>query len=294
MSAESIETKANGLLGRVLGHSDNRIEFGTLTCSIYDTAWVGMVSKRVADFEQWLFPCSFMYVLRAQSQSGAWPAHLDEDCSKDSDTILSTLAGLKCLIEHQKRPLQLQHLQGSGLDQRIEKAAKSLDVLLNNWDPDACMAVGFEVLVPSHLDLLEADGFKFSFDRKHSLLEARNQKFSRIPPEVLYGRSPVALLHSLEAFFGTQEFDYDRVAHQKVKGSMMASPSATAAYLIRASNWDDEAEAYLRLAISNGEGLCSGGVPSAFPSSSFEMLWVGLFVTCEGSTDKAYRLSQHY
>ena len=54
----------------------------------------------------------------------------------------------------------------------------------------------------------------------------------------------------------------------------MASPSATSSYLIRVSSWDDEAEAYLRLAISNGAGNNSGGVPRAYPSTDFELTWV--------------------
>jgi len=66
----------------------------------------------------------------------------------------------------------------------------------------------------------------------------------------------------------------DRVAHHKFKGSMMASPSATASCLMRCSAWDDEAEAYLGLVLRNGHGKSMGGVPSLFPSTNFESLWV--------------------
>lgn len=68
--------------------------------------------------------------------------------------------------------------------------------------------------------------------------------------------------------------DFDKVAHHKVHGSMMASPSSTAAYLLNVSNWDDEAEAYLRQVIKSGAGRGSGGVPSAYPSMHFEYSWV--------------------
>jgi len=61
-----------------------------------------------------------------------------------------------------------------------------------------------------------------------------------------------------------------------VRGSMMASSAATASYLIKTPEWDDEAEAYLRLVIECGDGKGGGGVPSAWPSTNFKILWVSL------------------
>ena len=54
-----------------------------------------------------------------------------------------------------------------------------------------------------------------------------------------------------------------KLKHHMVGGSMMASPAATASYLMKSQTWDDEAEAYLRLAIECGDGKGIGGVPSA-------------------------------
>lgn len=95
---------------------------------------------------------------------------------------------------------------------------------------------------------------------------------------MLYEMAPVALLHSLEAFHGwtAEDFDVRKVKHHMVRGSMMASPAATASYLIKTPEWDDEAEAYLRLVIECGDGKGIGGVPSAWPSTNFEILWVSL------------------
>ena len=53
---------------------------------------------------------------------------------------------------------------------------------------------------------------------------------------------------------------------------MMAS-SSTAAYLMHGYPLDHEAEKYLRRAIILGQGRGSGGVPSAFPSTVFELTW---------------------
>lgn len=55
---------------------------------------------------------------------------------------------------------------------------------------------------------------------------------------------------------------------------MMASPSSTAAYLMYTSEWDNEAEDYLRHVIKDGPGRGTGAVPSAFPSTYFEYSWV--------------------
>jgi len=43
---------------------------------------------------------------------------------------------------------------------------------------------------------------------------------------------------------------------------------------MKTQSWDEEAEAYLRLVIECGDGEGKGGVPSAWPSTNFEILWV--------------------
>lgn len=68
--------------------------------------------------------------------------------------------------------------------------------------------------------------------------------------------------------------DFDRLQHRIVRGSMMASPSSTAAYLIHTSTWDDDAEAYLRRVTTRNGEYSRGGAPSACPSTHFELIWV--------------------
>ncbi|KAM4061076.1 ent-kaur-16-ene synthase [Hirsutella rhossiliensis] len=99
-----------------------------------------------------------------------------------------------------------------------------------------------------------------------------NEKMSRFKPESLYEQKPSSAIHSLEAFVG--KIDFDQVSHHLWQGSMMASPSSTAAYLIHASHWDEEAEAYLRHVIKAGAGHGSGGIPGTFPITHFEYSWV--------------------
>lgn len=269
-----LQERVRALLGDLLGTYDPAYGLGSMTCSVYDTAWVACVSKTVSDRSQWLFPSSFSFVLDSQLPDGGWPAHPGADDPDEIDGILSTMAALFCLTQHVRNPLQLRHLHKEGLVTRMKKAVARLSELLEKWRVGDCKAVGFEVLAPSLLDLLEKEGVYFTFPDKERLLQIRDQKLAIIRPEMLYNTAPSTLLHSLEAFHGHQDFSFDRISHQKVSGSMMASPSATASYLIRSTKWDDEAEAYLRLVLSNGDGKGSGGVPSAYPSTSFELTWV--------------------
>ena len=274
MDKHDAQDRIDKLLGRLLDSYDPSYGLGSMTCSVYDTAWVACVSKTVAGRPQWLFPSSFSFVLDSQRPDGGWPAHPNEDDTDEVDGILSTAAALFSLTLHVRDPLQLRHLDDGSLPRRIERGVDSLSEALGGWQVRECKAVGFEILVPSLLDLLQREGIRFTFPGKELLDEIREQKLAKVRPEMLYRSAPLALLHSLEAFHGHEPFLVDRVAHQKIGGSMMASPSATASYLIRCSEWDDESEAYLRLVISNGEGRGSGGVPSAYPSTNFELTWV--------------------
>ncbi|KAL8979319.1 MAG: hypothetical protein Q9177_006175 [Variospora cf. flavescens] len=268
------EERIGRLLQTLLDTYEPCYGLGSMTVSVYDTAWVACISKTVSGCSQWLFPSSFLYVLQAQLPDGGWTAHAGQECSDETDGILSTMAATYCLIQHAKTPLQLKHIPAEALAESIRTALASLDLMLQSWRVGNSKAVGFEVLAPSLLNLLEEEGHFFAFPGKEHLLHVRDQKLARVSPELLYKSSPSALLHSLEAFHYRKDISYDRFAHQKVGGSMMASPSATASYLIRCKTWDDEAEAYLRLVLSNGHGCGLGGVPSAYPSTNFELTWV--------------------
>ena len=133
------------------------------------------------------------------------------------------------------------------------------------------MHVGFEILVPALLTMLENESIYLNFPGRKLLMELNAVKLGGINPEMLY-ETPTMLLHSLEAFIGT--LDFDRVGHHKRFGSMMASPASTAAYLIHSSIWDEESEGYVRRVIFEGKGNGLGGVPSVFPTTIFEMTWV--------------------
>ena len=289
MAIDSL-ARVDALFASLLEAYDHHYGFGAMTCCVYDTAWVANVTKTVAGLPQYLFPSAFLFVLDAQLLDGSWNAHYHPDHATESvsalanapsnlsDSILSTMAALYTLNIHAISPLQIRpaRIPAPSLPVRIDRAVASLESMLRMWRVDTCNAVGFEILTPALLDLLTAQGYDFNFPDRAALLKIRAAKMERVQPAMLYQVAPVALLHSLEAFHGwtPEELDVSKLKHHMVRGSMMASPAATASYLMGSQTWDDEAEAYLRLAIECGDGKGSGGVPSAWPSTYFEILWV--------------------
>ena len=262
------------VLSNLLRHFDASYGLGTMSCNVYDTAWVAYIFKTVNNRSQWLFPSSFYWVFDRQNPDGGWNAHPDGRSSTPSDSILSTMAALYCLLRHKEQALQLRLDRGTPLDVRIQDARISLSNMLHAWHIEQADAVGFEVLAPSLLELLAQHEIEIDFPGKPELLAIRDAKLAKIRPDLLYEHAPVALLHSLEAFHGRADFNFKRIAQHKVGGSIMGSPAATASYLIRQKDdWDEEAEAYLRLVLSNGGGKGCGSVLSAFPSTVFERVW---------------------
>lgn len=273
------DQKAHQLLCQLLDGYDETYGFGTMTCAVYDTAWVAMVTKVVDGQHQWCFPLSFQYLLDNQLPNGGWISYASE-----IDGILNTMAALLCLSKHADSPGQPGAKSAEAFALRIARATSHLQAQLEHWDVAATKHVGFEILVPTLLDLLEKEGFSFDFPGRPLLMSVRRKKMAKFNPAFLYGNERITALHSLEAFIGM--IDFDRVGHHQVFGSMMASPSSTAAYLMHRSTWDEKAEDYLRHVIVAGHGKGHGGVPSAFPSTFFEITWVcmrhriGCFSVC--------------
>lgn len=270
MSAE-----ATALLQLLARESSQGYGLGSMSCSIYDTAWVSCVSKRSgAGQRQWLFPSSFRFILESQHEDGGWywPPQSAYKCVED--TVLSSLAALFTITQHIKHPYQLVRMHDE-TGHRLRRGIAYLAEELRRLGRSPVYSVGFEMLVPALLELLEEEGIMFQFPSRPNLFRRRAVKLSKVPLKDL-DRIPSTILHSLEALCGDTNFSFDSLRNRLVYGSMMASPSATAAYLMRCEKWDDSAEAYLGLALSNGSGQGSGGVPSAFPSTNFELIWVCL------------------
>ena len=273
LAPSEMSSEAVGLLKTLTQDFGYGYGLGSMSCSVYDTAWISSISKPSgAGLRQWLFPSSFLYILHSQHADGGWhwPPQGAQECA--DGTLLSSLAALFAITQHIKHPYQLVRLQdeaGHCLKRGIEFVARGLRRL----GSPSHYSVGFDVLVPALLDLLEKAGITFHFSNRQKLFQRRDAKLSRVSVRQL-DKMPSTLLHSLEALYGDAQFSFDTLCNRLVYGSMMASPSATAAYLMRCNEWDDSAEAYLRLVLSNGAGQGSGAAPSAFPSTNFELTWV--------------------
>lgn len=254
------------LLVRRLSNGCQDRDLGSATVAAYDTAWVSMISKVNQGQICWLFPECFRFLLDKQRPHGGWDSYASRD-----DGLLNTMAALLAMKKHSNVSGVPNEADASRLELCIVKAIEYVQDSLQDWDVDASMHVGFEILVPALLSMLENEHILFHFPGRQLLERLNAQKLTSFDPDMFY-RSPKTLLHSLEAFVG--RIDYDRLASHKTFGSMMASPASTAAYLMHSSTWDDEAESYIRRVIEQGVGKSNGGVPSVFPTPIFEVTWV--------------------
>ncbi|KAI4213987.1 MAG: hypothetical protein LQ351_003391 [Letrouitia transgressa] len=238
--------------------------FGSFSGAIYDTAWLSMISKVTSGHQSPLFPECFNYLLTSQQEDGAWGA-----TASQVDGILNSLAGLLALATR-RRSNQIGSLESSSLDWRIERSYLAIRDLLQDWDVNQSVHVGFEILVPSLLRQLESFDIHFDFPGHSTLMHLHDQKLRKFDFTLVYSTESTTLLHSLEAFVGL--VDFDRVGHHCSEASgIFGSPAATAAYLINAAAWDDRAEIYLRtVVVANGK---AGAVPSAYPTCLFEISW---------------------
>lgn len=264
-----LEVEAAELVRKLKDSQSNEIRSTFFSTSIYDTSWVSMVSKREGPHQRWLFPKSFELLLESQSRQGGW-----EQGGSKADGILNTLAALLSLLKHQGTRLENDSsgLSPDQLGEPISHATDWLQTNLQAWDIEATDQIGFEILIPSLLGLLSGHSVHFRFPALDRLNELSRAKLSSFSPRMLYGKGKSTLLHSLEAFIGV--VDFDKLHHHLTDGSMMASPSSTAAFLMYSSKWSDAAESYLGSVISNFQDGDRGGCPSAFPSTVFETSWV--------------------
>jgi hypothetical protein len=222
-----------------------------------------MVQKRDGT---WFFPESFEYVLRQQETGSGWLGYACE-----IDAILNTMSALLAIQKYLSDASTAAD-QHQMLDQRKQSGVAYLREILSTWNVYACLHVGFEILVPALLKMLDQAGIALHFPGKSALMSLNAQKMKHFRPEMLYSSTQVTALHSLEAFIDV--VDFSKVKHHLVNGSMLGSPSSTAAYLMNDLEWSYEAEQYLKTVIQYGGGDRLGGVPSAFPCETFEFTWV--------------------
>jgi hypothetical protein len=237
---------------------------GSMSPSVYDTAWLSMVQYPLGHpkAHEWAFPGCFDFVLDSQRPSGAWESYASE-----TDGILNTAAALLALRKHIKACPDEQDWSA-----RAQRAEDALRGMLEAWKVDSTDQVGFEMLVMQHVVLLANEGIALDFSDMIKLRLLCDSKLAKLPASLVF-KTPSTLLHSLEALIGHVDFDQAK-KWKEPNGSMMSSPSSTAAYLMQASVWDEEAEAYLNRVLNRVPGCTKRNVPPAWPTTIFEITWV--------------------
>lgn len=255
---ENIVALNDGIAGAPLRN------FNSFSGAIYDTAWLSMITKEEQGKSRSLFPECFEYLLAAQQESGVWGSN-----SAQIDIILNSMAALLALVTH-RRSILPKSPESSTLHARIERGHAAVQAVLKDWAVQDTVHVGFEILVPSLLNQLSACNIAFDFPGHSTLMQLHKKKLQKFKPATVYSTQSTTLLHSLEALVGL--IDFDRVGHHcKEDTGIFGSPSATAAYLIHSTTWDQNAESYLRKVVSSTGS--TGHVPSAYPTCLFELSW---------------------
>ncbi|KAL9035594.1 MAG: hypothetical protein Q9214_006506, partial [Letrouitia sp. 1 TL-2023] len=225
--------------------------------------WVSMIRKTEGGVQTWLFPEAFDFILKRQHLDGGWQSFplLPGELTSGIDGIVNTMAAILAL----KTRIAASSDDVQKIAVRVSRAVTALHRMLQSWDFNSTDTVAFEVIVPAHLEMLEEHGLTFQFDARALLIKSYQERMGKFRPEFLYGKELTSLLYCMEAFIG--KVNFDRVAHHKVAGSMLTSPSSTAAYLMNSSQWDNEAESYLRNAIVDGS------FPEVYTTRIFEVTW---------------------
>ncbi|KAL9098665.1 MAG: hypothetical protein Q9163_005719 [Psora crenata] len=257
-------TRARLLVRQLVDEHDPTYGVGSMTCSIYDTAWVAMIPKQTSGQTQWLFPSAFDFLLKSQHADGGW-----HTSPLNVDGVLSTLAALLALCRHIATPHQTLQPPSDDLRHRRDRAVYCLETVLLEWDVATTVTNGYEILVSKLLHLLAVEGIDFNFPGRKTLNELKMHAAAQFNPSMLYDTVRSSVARSLEGLVG--EIDFDQVGQHKISGSIMASPASTAAYLMYSSTWDSEAEDYLSHVLSVGNERSVGGVPSQYPTTTFEV-----------------------
>lgn len=274
-------TRASMLVRQLVDEHDPKYGVGSMTCSIYDTAWVSMIAKTTEGQTRYLFPSSFDYLLNAQDHDGGWGGR---SFSSEVDSVLNSLAALLSISRHIARPYQLPEAS-EDLKHKKTRAIYFLETKFSQWDVSSTAShPGFQPLVTKILQMLDHEGVHFGFPGKQLFLRTKQIKNANYSLAALYGDTRTVATHSLEGRIG--EIDFDRVGQHKISGSMMASPASTAAYLMNCTIWDDEAESYLAHIVSHDDGKSLGGVPSKFPTTVFELTGLITILLENGFTHK--------
>ena len=180
--------RAQSLVNRLHNGYDEKYGFGSMSCAIYDSAWVAQIIKIDDGVRKWVFPQCFLYILYSQKQDGSWNSY-----SSEIDGILNTAASLLAIHRHLVDPLQISHITSGDLSRRFDAGKIAFQKMLMEWDVEATEHVGFGILVSALLNYLEDAGHCFELPRKDLLMTIRAEKLREFKLEYLYGQVKLTL-----------------------------------------------------------------------------------------------------
>ncbi|KAF2228427.1 hypothetical protein EV356DRAFT_562567 [Viridothelium virens] len=192
----------------------------SMSNSIHDTAWIAMVAKEVDGRKQWLFPEAFEFLLEKQSTNGTWQAG-----ATHIDNIVNTASGLLALLKHHQHKQFENGRVCFDIEKRIHEAKKALGELFKEWNVAKTEQVGFELIVPTLLSMLKEHDVIFSLPGLEYLETEKARKLAKLNINTIYSSTKNTLLHSLEAFGGS--LDFDRISHHLANGRGVPSAYPT-------------------------------------------------------------------
>ncbi|CAG8510956.1 8935_t:CDS:2 [Ambispora leptoticha] len=257
--------------------------------SEYDVAWIAMIpdqkykqSQLPRDFKL-AFPECFLWLLRFQDARGSWT----KISTKSIAPSLSALLALG-LFRARAGPYFKEKLSDLGVcvedfNRVFSKGETFLRKNLNKWNIDEhkTAATPIEMIVSFHLKELEKINppITFDFPAKDRLCDYQ-KRMSKIPADEIFSlasrRSSGEMIHPLEILVSVMN-----ISHVQNLSSYGSSPAATAAILISAPEWNNEAYKFLRKLISSwrkSDGYSSQKAKSP-TNPDFETCWV---VECVG------------
>ncbi|RAH78357.1 hypothetical protein BO86DRAFT_402900 [Aspergillus japonicus CBS 114.51] len=270
----ALVTRGSDLVARLSKDLMRQSEFSSLTLSIYDTAWLAMIINKSGEGSGWLFPECFAYLLENQGSDGGWDPLQQSTRSLGypnslclTDCIIHSLAALMALCRHARGPDP-----PADVSSRILDARSFLHQKLSIWTLEDITHLGFELLMPVHLLLLQEEGIKFEFPSKVKLFRKFQEAYA-VDLDWVCDEAPCQVpLFSLKAYIG--KLDFSRLGHVPTSACVAASPASTTAFLIDSPRWSAQCEAYLRHIVIRGPGKGNGSVPGVFPLELFEPTWV--------------------
>lgn len=262
MDDVSLNHRARSFIGNLAVSSHNP-ESQSCTATIYDTAWVSMLSKRQMDGgHKWMFPKAFQFLIDHQGANGGWTI-----CDSKVDTILNTLAALLSMKRHMSNPGCGDRDIANSLHVHVSRAVEYLQRELSDWDPEFDRCIGSDILVPSLLCMLEQENIFFDVPDHEKLMALNSNNRTKFNFEALQGSQLFPMICFLEGFIGIA--DYKRLNCPEICGSIMSSPSATAGHIMCLQLHNESAESFLRAAAQSIKS--EGGVPAVFPCNASEI-----------------------